>query len=154
MGRMNWRTGSDALIAVIVSAKAGRARLSSLGVLFSRSVRSLLGPGLWTSRRRAWIVGTASATSGRRSARKGASLLVAGLDAATSTSRSLSVWRRFTKVVLALRSVPGSSPSARPSATFSDPIADVVVLVLETRSVSVVWRAARVVTTRDDVLMK
>ena len=61
--------------------------------------------------------------SGRRSRRNGARSFVAGLDSATSTSRSSSVARRLTKVVLARRSVVGSSPSASTSATFSEPIA-------------------------------
>ena len=51
----------------------------------------------------------ASRTSGRSSRRNGARSLVAGLDAATSRSRSSSVARRFTNVVLARRSVVGSS---------------------------------------------
>ena len=37
---------------------------------------------------------------------------MAGFDSLTSVSRSSSVERRFTKVVLALRSVSGSRPSA------------------------------------------
>ena len=57
---------------------------------------------------------------------------MAGLDTATSTSRSSSVARRLTNVVLARRSVVGSRPSARASAAFSAPIAAAVSLALPT----------------------
>ena len=60
--------------------------------------------------------------------------LVAGLDSSTSTSRSSSVERRLTNVVLARRSVVGSSASACASATFSAAIAAAVAFVLATRS--------------------
>ena len=60
----------------------------------------------------------------------------------TSMSRSSSVARRLTNVVFALRSVPGSSPSARASAAFSAPIAAAVVLALETRFARSPRRAA------------
>ena len=60
------------------------------------------------------------------------SSFVAGLDAATRASRSPSVERRFTNVVLPLRRVPGSTSSVRPSAWFSAAIAPNVVLVLPT----------------------
>ncbi len=82
--------------------------------------------------RRSRIVGRDSATSGRSSRRNGARSRVAGLDSATSTSRSSSVARRFTNVVLARRSVVGSSPRARPSAAFSEPIAAAVAFALPT----------------------
>ena len=55
--------------------------------------------------RRPRVGGSAGAASGRT----GASCLVAGFDSSTSRWRSSSVERRFTNVVLALRSVPGSS---------------------------------------------
>ena len=77
--------------------------------LRSRSVRSLPAPLRCTSVFRSATVGRASCTSGRSWLRKRARSLVAGLDAATRTSRSSSVARRLTKVVLALRRVPGSS---------------------------------------------
>jgi hypothetical protein len=48
---------------------------------------------------------------------------VFGFDSSTSWSRSSSVARRFTNVVLALRSVSGSSSSARWSDALSSPIA-------------------------------
>ena len=55
------------------------------------------------------------------------------LDSSTSTSRSSSAARRFTNVVLDLRSVPGSRSSARARATFSSPIAPSAVPVFCTR---------------------
>ena len=87
-------------------------------------------------------MGRASATSGCSARRNGASSRVAGFDSSTSTSRSSSVERRFTNVVLALRSVPGSSSSARPRATFSSPIARNAVLVLPTSASSSALRSA------------
>ena len=56
-----------------------------------------------------------------------------GFDSSTSWSRSSSVVRRFTNVVLALRSVPGSSSSARWSDVLSSPIARIAAFVLLTR---------------------
>ena len=58
-----------------------------------------------------------------------------GFDSLTSLSRSSSVLRRFTKVVFALRSVLGSSSSARWRATFSSPMARIAEFVLLTSSV-------------------
>ena len=95
---------------------------------------------------RSRIVGRASRTSGRSSRRNGARSLVAGLDSATSTSRSSSVARRFTNVVLARRSVVGSSSSARESATFSAAIAPAVAFALLTRPERSSRRSATAVT--------
>ena len=53
--------------------------------------------------------------------------------------------RRFTNVVLARRSVVGSSPSARASAAFSAPIAAAVSLALPTSCDSSLRRSAIVV---------
>ena len=72
---------------------------------------------------------------------------MAGFDSATSTSRSPSAARRFTNVVFALRSVGGSRPSARASATFSSPIARAVALAFETRSARSSRRSAIAPTT-------
>ena len=110
---------------------------------------SLAGPGSLISRRRSRTVGRASATSGRRTRRKGASRFVAGLDAVTSGSRSSRVERRFTNVVLPLRSVVGSCSSARESEAFSLEIAPIVVLALPTRAERSLRRAASVETTRE-----
>ena len=63
------------------------------------------------------------APAGAAGAKNGASFLVAGLEALTSGSRSSSVERRFTNVVLPRRSVVGSSASARESDVFSAAIA-------------------------------
>ena len=117
------------------------------------SSRSLSAPLRVTSLRRSRIVGREAATSGRSSRRNGASRFVAGLDSATSTSRSSSVARRFTNVVLARRSVVGSSPSARASATFSWPIAAAVAFVLPTRSARSSRRSATAVTAREELTM-
>ncbi len=95
---------------------------------------------------RSWIVGRASCTSGRSSRRKGASCLVPGFDTATSLSRSSRVARRFTKVVLAFRSVSGSSSSARSREAFSWAIAPKVAFVLVTRPARSSRRSASAVT--------
>ena len=103
---------------------------------------------------RSRIVGRAAAISGRSSRRNGARSFVAGLDSATSTSRSSSVARRFTNVVFARRSVVGSSPSARASATFSDAIALAVVFVLPTSAARSSRFSASAVTSREESTMK
>jgi len=55
---------------------------------------------------------------------------------------------------LAWRSVLGSSPSARASATFSSPIAWAVVFEFETRLARSSRRDAIAVTVRDELTMK
>src|SRR5947209_5275960 len=147
---MNETTGSDWLIASMEWANAGRAARSSGGDLRRSSIRSWWS-GLRISRRRSWIVGRASWTRGRRAAKNGARRLVAGLDAATRTSRSSSVWRRLTNVVLPRRRVSGSTARALDSDVRSEAIAPVAVEVLETRLASVAWRWASAVTTREPV---
>ena len=107
----------DERLAPVVERRRGDAL--QRGILRVASTRSLSSPSRRISVRRSRIVGRASATSGRSSRRNGARSFVAGLDSATSTSRSSSVARRFTNVVLARRSVVGSRPRARASATFS-----------------------------------
>jgi hypothetical protein len=109
-------------------------RSARRGCFAVRSIRSLFFPGLLTSRLRSPIVGRALARRGRSSRRNGASLRVAGFDTSTSCSRSSSVERRFTNVVLPLRSVSGSSSRARSSAALSAPIAPKAVFALLTRS--------------------
>ena len=108
-GRMNSSTGWDFCSAWREFLNVGLATCCSFGILRVASSRSLLAPGRVTSLRRSLIVGRALGTSGRSSRRNGARSLVAGLDASTSTSRSSSVARRFTNVVLPRRSVVGSS---------------------------------------------
>ena len=101
------------------------------GCLAVSSIRSLFVPGLRGSAcagRRPSGAPRARAAAAR--AGSGASSLVAGFDSSTSWSRSSSVERRFTNVVFALRSVLGSSSSARSSAALSSPIARKAVLVL------------------------
>ena len=100
------------------------------------------------------IVGSASSISGRSSRRNGARSFVAGLDSATSGSRSSSVARRFTNVELPRRSVVGSSASASLSARFSAAIAPVVALALPTRSARSSRRSAIAVTVREELTMK
>ena len=126
----------------------------SAGILRVASTRSLSAPSRRTSVRRSRIVGRASRTSGRSSRRNGARSFVAGLDSATSTSRSSSVARRFTNVVLARRSVVGSSSSARESATFSAAIAPAVAFALPTRPARSSRRSATAVTAREELTMK
>ena len=75
---------------------------------------------------------------------------MAGLDSATSGSRSSSVARRFTNVELPRRSVVGSSASASLSARFSAAIAPVVAFALPTRSARSSRRSAIAVTVRDE----
>ena len=111
-GRMNSSTDWDLTNACREWLNVGVATRWRLGSLRVASTRSLSGPLRVTARRRSWIVGFALATSGRRSRRNGASSFVAGLDAATSGSRSSSVARRLTNVVFARRRVSGSSVSA------------------------------------------
>src|SRR6266516_7125280 len=93
--------------AVIESANEGLAAFCRAGSFFIRSLRSLLGPGRTSTLDSDWKVGTASRTSGRRAEKNGASLGATGLEVLTNVVRSTSVDRRFTNVVLALRSVPG-----------------------------------------------
>jgi hypothetical protein len=75
--------------------------------------------------------------------------LVSGFDTATSLSRSSRVDRRFTNVVLAFRSVSGSSVSAWSRELFSCAIAPNVVFVLLTRLVRSSLRSASAVTVED-----
>ena len=115
------------------SAKAGLAAFCSDGSFFMRSLRSLFGPGRKSTRDRELTVGTASDRSGRSAEKKGASFGATGLDVLTSVVRSTSVARRFTNVVLALRSVGGSSRRSVSKAVFCDAIAPAVALALPTR---------------------
>ena len=62
--------------------------------------------------------------------------------------------RRFTNVVLARRSVVGSSPSACASAAFSCPIADAVAFALPTAADRSSRRSAIAVTARDELTRK
>ena len=71
---------------------------------------------------------------------------MAGFDTSTSRSRSSSVERRFTNVVLALRRVSGRSSSALSSAALSAPIAPKAVFALLTRSARSSRRSAIAVT--------
>ena len=108
----------------------------------------MLGPLSRISRLRSLIVGRASRTSGRSCENSLARFLVAGFDAATSGSRSSRVARRFTNVVLALRSEAGSRRSDWSRATFSSPIAAAVWSALPTSCERSSRRAAIAVTVR------
>src|ERR1700716_103798 len=110
-----WLFGS----AVIEWANDGLAAFCSAGSFFIRSLRSLFGPGRKSTRERAWKVGRALATSGRKALKNGASFGAPAFDVLTSVVRSSSVDRRLTKVVLALRSVLGNSARSVLNAVFS-----------------------------------
>ena len=118
---MNSSTGVACCSALIECCEGRLGDLrSSAGALRSRSIRSLSGPGLLISVLRSRIVGRASlqqrAQLARGTARGPSSR---GLEAATSSSRSSSVARRLTNVVLALRSVPRQQRRAPGRATRS-----------------------------------
>src|SRR3989440_9114936 len=151
---MNCTTGSLFCSAVIEAAKAGLAGFGSAGSLFMRSLRSLFGPGRKSTRDRELTVGTASDRSGRSAEKKGASFGATGLDVLTSVVRSTSVARRFTNVVLALRSVGGSSRRSVSKAVFCDAIAPAVALALPTREARSSRRAAIAVTSWDELARK
>ena len=84
----------------------------SSGSLRVASTRSLSGRAAHERARGRRPSAWRRARSGRSSRRNGARSLVAGLESATSGSRSSSVARRFTNVELPRRSVVGSSASA------------------------------------------
>ena len=153
-GRMYSSTGCDFTSACVEFLNVGLATRCSAGILRVASIRSLFAPGVVTRRRRSWIVGIALWTSGRSSRRNGASSLVAGFDASTSGSRSSSVARRLTNVVLARRSVVGSSPSACSSAASWEAIAAAVVFVFPTSEARSSRFSAIAVTARDELTMK
>ena len=142
-------TGCVCSSAVTVRGSVPLARFSSAGIFPVSSTRSLFGPGVRIRLLRSLMVGFASCTSGRSAARNFARFFVAGFDSATSGSRSSSVARRFTNVVLALRSDVGSRPSARPRATFSSPIAAAVWSAFPTSEARSPRRAAMALTVRD-----
>ncbi len=130
---MNSSTGWLFCSAPVPFLSAGLATFWKLGSLSVASTRSLSAPGWRTSVERSAIVGLASCTSGRSSRRNGARFFVAGFESSTSGSRSSSVARRFTNVLLPRRSVVGSRSSAWLSASFSEAIAPVVAFALATR---------------------
>ena len=129
-------------------------RLASRGSLAVSSIRSLLAPGLRIRVRRSRIVGRASCTSGRSLRRNGARSLVAGFDSpparrgrrASSAGSRTSCWP--------CAACPGSSSSARSSATFSSPIAAAVVLALPTSEARSSRRSAIACTVCDASIRK
>ena len=149
------RTGVESFSACVELRSAGRATCSRRGVPVEQVDEVVAGARAadraCAGRRSS---GARRARAGAARARNGARSFVAGLEAATSTSRSSSVARRFTNVVFALRSVSGSSPSAWASDAFSSPIAAAVVFAFETRSARSPRRAASALTVRDEFRRK
>src|SRR3954470_5376875 len=151
---MNETTGWLFCSAVIECANDGLAARCSAGSFFIRSLRSLLGPGRKSTCDRDLNVGTASRTSGRNLEKNGASFGATGLEVFTSVVRSTSVARRFTNVVLALRSVPGRSARSVLNEVFSWAIAPAVALALATSELRSLRRAATSVTSLDELARK
>ena len=126
----------------------------SAGWLLVRSIRSLAGPGAFSSALRSLNVGRASCASGRSSARNGRSFLATGLESSTSGSRSSSAARRFRNVVFARRRNGGSCSTESASSCWREPIALVVVARWSTRPARSSLRSARSVTRLEDETTK
>ena len=120
--------------------------LASSGSTRTRSVRSLLGPGLLNAWLKLCSTGVAVVTSGRRRSNRSVVGLIVGFEVSISVVSAWKVDGSCANVALPWRSVTGSSLMPCASCCCSEPIARKVVFWFSIRSASDSLRAPIVVT--------